>query len=127
MFARVLVRQDAGSGLVKPLVTTGVVEMPVSVYQMFDGICIDAREGIRNVRTRGDDFRIDQQLSVRTGKNGDISASAQEDTDITAKVLNRDFCCCGFLERVFNQAVCLGDKATRNKTSCGGRHTSGCK
>src|ERR1700758_3442353 len=94
---------------------------------MFDGICIDARESFGNVRTCGDDFRINQQLSVRASKNGDISTSSQEDTDVTAKVLNSDFCCCGCLERTFNEAVCLGDKATRNKTSCGNRHASSSK
>ena len=36
MFARVFVRQDAGSCLMQPLVTTGVVEMPVSVDQLFE-------------------------------------------------------------------------------------------
>jgi hypothetical protein len=75
MFARVLVRQDTGSRFMDPLVTTGMVEMPVGVYQLLDGIPVDAREGFRNVRTRGNDFRINQQLSVRADKNRDISTS----------------------------------------------------
>ena len=32
MFARVLVRQDTGSGFMDPLVAAGVVEMPVGIY-----------------------------------------------------------------------------------------------
>ena len=47
MFARVLMRQDTGSSLMDPLVTAGVVEMPVSVDQLFDGIRVDAREGFQ--------------------------------------------------------------------------------
>ena len=119
--ARVFVRQYASSGFVNPFVAAGVVEMPVGVYQLLDRICVDARESFRNVRTGGDDFRINQQLSVRAGKDSDISTSAQKDTDIAAKVLNRHFCGYGFLERTSNQAVGLGDKATWNKTRCGGR------
>ena len=109
MLARVLVRQDAGSRFMQPLVATGVVEVPVSVYQLSDGIRVDARERFRNVWTRRDDFRINEQLSVRASKNGYISASAQKDTDIAAKVLHRDFCYCGFLERIPDEVVCLGE------------------
>src|SRR5580700_4002156 len=34
MLARVLMRQNAGSGFMQPLVSTGVVEVPVTVYQL---------------------------------------------------------------------------------------------
>ena len=64
MFTRVLVRQDIGSGFMNPLVTAGMVEVPVGIDQLFDGIWVDAREGFGNVRTRGNNFRINQQLSV---------------------------------------------------------------
>ena len=50
MFTRVLVRQDTGSGFMDPLVAAGVVEMPVGVDQLFDGVCVDTREGFRDVR-----------------------------------------------------------------------------
>jgi hypothetical protein len=73
MFTRVLVRQDTGSGFMDPLVAAGVVEMPVGVDQLFDRICVDARKGFRDVRTGGNDFRINQQLSVRASENSDIS------------------------------------------------------
>lgn len=42
MLARVPMRQDAGAGLVQPLVATGVIEVPVRVDQLLDGIGIDA-------------------------------------------------------------------------------------
>ena len=59
-------------------------------------------------------------FSVRAGKNGDVSTGAQEDTDIAAKVLDRDFCCCGFLERTSNEATTrLGSQVTWNKTGRG--------
>jgi hypothetical protein len=43
MFARVLLRQNGGSGLMHPIVSTGVIEVPVSIDQLLDGVCVDAR------------------------------------------------------------------------------------
>ena len=119
MFARVFVREDTGSRFMEALVAAGVVEMPVSVDQEFDRIHVDACEGFRDVRTRGDNLRIHHQLAVRACQNGDISTSAQKDTDIASKVLNRDLCCCGFLGRTRNYATCLGDQASWGKASRG--------
>jgi hypothetical protein len=65
-----------------------MTEMPVSVYQLFDRICIDAREGCRNVRTRRDDLRVHQQLSVGAGKDGDIFLCTVKDADIATKWLD---------------------------------------
>ena len=48
IFTRVLVRHDTGSGFMDPLVAAGMVEMPVGVDQLFDGICVDSREGFRD-------------------------------------------------------------------------------
>ena len=97
MLARVLLRQDAGSGFVQPLVAARVIEVPVSVDQLLDGVRIDARQSRGDIWTRGDDFGIHEQLSVRAGKNGDISTRAQKNADVAAKGLNRDLCCGGFL------------------------------
>ena len=88
--ARVFLRQNAGSGFVQPLVAAGVIKVPMSVYQLLDGVHIDARQGRRYVRTRGDDLRIHQQLSVRAGENGNISARPVKNADITTKCLDRD-------------------------------------
>jgi len=106
-----------------------VVEVPVSVDQLFDGIRVDALEGFRDMRTCGNDCRINQQLSVRASENGDIPTSTQKNADVAAKVLNRNFRCGGFFERSSNEAVCLclGHQITRSKTSCGDRQTSGSK
>src|ERR1700676_2115784 len=127
MFARVFVRQDTGSGFMDPLVSAGMVEMPVGVDQLFDRICVDACEGFRDVWTCGDDLRIHHQLSVRACQNGDISTSAKKDTDIASKVLNRDFCCCSFLERTRNDATCLGDQVPWGKASRSDRHAPNSK
>ena len=76
MLSGVLVREDAGSGLVQPFVAAGVVKMPVSVDELFDGVRVDAREGLRDVWARGDDCRIDKEFSAGAGEDGDVSASA---------------------------------------------------
>ena len=94
MLARVLLCQDASSGFVQPFVTSGVIEVPVSVYQLFDGVRINARQRCGNTRTRRHDFSINEELSVGAGKDGDISACAQENADIAAKRLNCNFCSC---------------------------------
>jgi hypothetical protein len=38
-------RHDTGSGFMEPLIAADVVEMPVGVYQLLDGVRVDAREG----------------------------------------------------------------------------------
>ncbi len=117
MYAGVLVGEDAGSGLMDPLVAAGVVEVPVGVDELFDGIGVDAGEGFFDVWTGGDDLGIDEQLSVRAGQDGDVSTSAQEDTDVAAEVLNGDLCGCGFLEGASDD---LGEQVAW-KAGCGGR------
>src|SRR6266852_4871795 len=104
MFARVLLRQDAGSGLVKPFVPAGVIEVPVRIYQLLDGVRINARQCGRNVCTRADDFRVNEQLSVGAGKNGDISTGAEENADIAAKGLNRDLAVAASLNACWTRA-----------------------
>src|ERR1700722_6208843 len=94
MLAGVLLCQDTGSGFVEPFVTSGVIEVPVSVYQLFDGVRINARQRCGNMGTCCDDFSINEELSVRAGKDGDISTCAQKNTDIAADRLNRNFCSC---------------------------------
>jgi hypothetical protein len=59
-----------------PLVAAGVVEVPVSVDQLLDGIGVDACEGFFDVWTGGDDLRVNEQLSIGAGEDGDISAGA---------------------------------------------------
>ena len=121
MFACVFVSEDAGSGFVDPLVATGVVEVPVGVDQLPDGIGVDACDGLFDVWTSGDDFGVYEQLSIGAGENGDISPSPQKDADVAAKVLNCDFRCGGFFERSYNDAFCLGHQGTWSKASCGYR------
>jgi hypothetical protein len=111
MLASVLLRQDDGPGLVRPVVATSVIEVPVGVYQLFYGVCIDRRQGFGNLGASGCDFRINEQLSVGAGENGNISTRAQKQADISAKSLHRDLCIGGFLERIVNSVVFLGEEA----------------
>src|ERR1700730_4943721 len=94
MLARVLLCQDASSGFVQPMVAADMIDLPVSVNQLFDGIRINARQRCGNMRTRGDDFSINEEISVGAGKDSDISACAQKNADIAAKRLNCNFCSC---------------------------------
>ncbi|HEY2121704.1 MAG TPA: hypothetical protein VGH37_21160 [Candidatus Acidoferrum sp.] len=118
VFPGILLRQNGGSCMVKPFITAGVIEVPVSVDQLLDGIRIDALESCRNVRTRADDFRINKELSVGSSENSDISACAQKKADIAAKWLNRNFCGGGFLYCSFNKVASLRKQSTWGYTSC---------
>src|SRR5580704_6161385 len=69
--ARILVSQNACARLVQPLVAARVIEVPVCIDELLDRIRVDAGESRRNIRSRGDDFGIDEKLSVWAGKNGD--------------------------------------------------------
>ena len=60
MHARILLRQDAGPRLVNPVVSTGVIEVPVGIYQLLYGVCIDGRQGFRNLGACGYDFRVNE-------------------------------------------------------------------
>jgi len=50
------------------------------------GIRIDARDRFRDVRTGRHDLRIDEQLPVGAGKNGDISTRTTKNAYIPPKV-----------------------------------------
>jgi hypothetical protein len=120
----VLLRQDAGSGVVNPIVTASVIEVPVGVDQLFYGSCVDGRQGLGNSGARGYDFSVNQQFSVGPSQNGNISTSAQEHTDVAAQRMHRDLYGSGFLKRVFNQVVFLSEAAPWRETSRGKRQTA---
>jgi hypothetical protein len=98
MLARVFLCQDAGTGFMNPFVSTSVIEVPVRVNELLDGIRIDARDRFRDIRPGGYDLRIDEQLPVGAGKNGDISTRTEKNTYIPPKVLDSDLGCRGYLE-----------------------------
>ena len=82
-----------------------MIEVPVRVDQLLDGITIDARDRFRDVRTGRHDLRIDEQLSIGAGKNGDISTRTKKNTDIPAKGLDSDLCCGGRFKRVWDEHI----------------------
>ena len=82
--------EDRCAGGVQPLVTIRVVEMPVSIDELLDGIGADRSESLGKLRTRTGEACIDQQLSVRTWQNRDISTGAHQDADVAAQFLNGD-------------------------------------
>jgi hypothetical protein len=74
-----------------------VIEVPVGVDQLLDGIRVDARQSRKNVRTRGHTFGVDDELPVRTAENGNISARTQKNVHIAPQGLNGDLCASRFL------------------------------
>ncbi len=108
--ARILVSQNACACLVYPLVPASVIEVPVRVDELLDGIRIDAGQSRSNVRPSRDDFGIDKKLSVRPRKNGDVSTGTKQNADIAPKRLHRHLGGGGCFQGHVNQAL-LGKRA----------------
>src|SRR5262252_7529918 len=62
-FFRIRVSEDRCTGRVQPLVTISVIEVPVCIDELFDGIGADRGESRGNLRTRTGEACIAQQLS----------------------------------------------------------------
>ena len=89
-FARLKVNvlgDDRGALLGEDRVAADMIEVPVGIYQLLDGGRINASQSLRHSRACGDDFRINEQLSIRAGKYRDISPGTQQSRDIPAKRL----------------------------------------
>jgi hypothetical protein len=54
-----------------------VIEVPVSVDQLRDGVGIDAGRSLKNAGTSADDFGIHNELPVRAGKHSNVPAPAR--------------------------------------------------
>src|SRR5271170_6833781 len=102
MLTRVFLRQDAGAGFVKPGVATSVIEVPVRIDQLLDGIAVDTGEGFGDVRLRGENFGVHEQLAVGAGEDSDISARAEKNGDVAAQRLDGEFCGGGYFKRLLN-------------------------
>src|SRR5580693_8329577 len=124
MLARVFVRQNARPCSVQPRIAAGVIEVPVRVYQLLDGVRVDVCQRHGKVRPRRDNFAIDQQLSVRAGQNGNVSTRTQKNGDVATKRLQRNFRRGGFLKRTWNEIVFLRKQSLGRKASRRNRETS---
>src|SRR5215472_897982 len=79
-----------------PVVSVGMIDIPVAINQMCYGIRAQAVESLQNSCFGYGESRIDQKLAILACENGDISTGSFNYTDIAAKWSSCDFClrCC---------------------------------
>ena len=87
---RVFMRKDGGTLLIEPLVAVRVVEVPVSVDQVFDRIAAQAVHGIKDTGARSGDAGIDKHFAVGACQDGDVATRSLDDRDIAAQLVELD-------------------------------------
>ena len=105
MLVRIFMREDGGALLVQPLVAVRVVEVPMSVDQMFDRVLAKAVGSVQDARAGRGNAGIDEHLAVGAGQNGDIPARALDDRDIAAQLVElKGRCRRGVADRIHDVA-----------------------
>jgi hypothetical protein len=59
-----------------------MIEMPMRVDQVRDGIGAEIRQSFGELGTRRTDATIDEHFAIRPGQNGDVPAGALKHADI---------------------------------------------
>jgi hypothetical protein len=66
----------------QPFIARGVIEMPMRVDQVRNGIGAKIRQSFGELGTRRADAAIDEHLAIRPGQNGDVAAGTLKHADI---------------------------------------------
>ena len=74
MFLRVVLRNDLGSNRMKPLVAIGVIEVPVRVHEVGDGVGAKIGKSLRQLGPRHGNTPVDQDFAVRASEYCDVPA-----------------------------------------------------
>jgi len=90
MLACVRLRDDFRAGRMQPVVAAGVIEMPVRVDEMGDGIGAEVGEGLGDLRTRSRDTGIDEEFAIGARQDGNVAAGALENADIVSQLVGLD-------------------------------------
>jgi len=72
VLARVCLRDDLCADRMQPLVAVGVVEVPVGVDQMRDGLRAEIGKNLAELGTRHANAGIDEHFAIRARQNGDV-------------------------------------------------------
>ena len=121
MLAGVLVSDDLCAGRMQPLVAVGMVEMPVRVDEVRDGIGAEVGKRLGDLRARYADAGVDEHFAVRTGQDGDVSAGAFEHADIVSQLVRDDGRNRGAVLDQADEAARLRKRLARRKPSSRGR------
>src|SRR5260370_12107305 len=90
MVVGVRVRDDGRAGRMNAVIAVRLIEMPMRVHKIFNGVANDA------IQCRGDFFaraqisRVDNEFSIGPGQHRDVATGTDERTHISSKCLSRD-------------------------------------
>src|ERR1700730_4041903 len=90
MFAGVFMSNDLCPDGIHPCVAGGMIEMPVRVDQVRDGIGAETGKSLGDLRTRYANTGIDKHFAIGAGQDGDVSAGALEYADIVSQLVRND-------------------------------------
>src|SRR5580692_1387044 len=108
----------------EPLVSAGVIEVPMRVDQVRHRLGAQAGQGLAELRTRHAYSADDQHLSLRSRQNGNIAARALEDAYVPSQIVGRHWrrCRTVFDESYEPTRLCKGLARRKPPTSrCKGR------
>src|ERR1700722_13646174 len=86
----VFMGQDGGAGGVKRGVVVGVVKVPVSVNDVFQGSIAEAIESLFELGPRRRNESIHDEFAVRAVEDYNVSAGTGEQSEIFSEVLGLD-------------------------------------
>src|ERR1700751_2883268 len=82
ILARILLSDNLCASGVQPFVARGMIEVPVRIDQVRDGIGAEIRKSFADLGARRTDAAIDEYFAIRSGQNGDVAAGTIENADI---------------------------------------------
>lgn len=106
--SRFFVGDDSGSGIVKGKIAVGVIEVPVSIDQIFKRGGVELGEGLQDSRGGGGDATVDNDFSFGARENADVAACAGEHGDAAGEFGDLDGAAELFAECVDALGVVLG-------------------
>ncbi len=71
----------------EPLVAVRMIEMPVGVNKMCDGLGTEFCQRLGNLRPRHADAGIDQHFAIAAGEDGDVSSRALKYADVVPQFM----------------------------------------
>ena len=87
-----------------------MVEVPVGIDKVLDGIAAKAVDSLQDARSGRGNAGVDEQLAVSACQNGDVTARTLDDRDITAQLVNLDRHRRGGVTDRIDDVACLGER-----------------
>jgi hypothetical protein len=109
---------------VHPFISVSVVEVPIGVNEVFDGVVTDFRECGSDLGTRWDIPGIDNKFAVPAREHSNVAAGTHEHAYVSSKGLDLHFGFGGFIAGEVYDSALLAEDITRAKQSGGHREAA---